>query len=60
MTASLKGKGIPCEHRFLSCMAFGTYEVIRVVCLSRSKLFFYRILCGIGQFQSHLWFCRSR
>ena len=36
MTASLKGKGIPCEHRFLSCMAFGAYEVIRVVCLSRS------------------------
>ena len=36
MTASLKGKGIPCEHMFLSYMAFGAYEVIRVACLSRS------------------------
>ena len=40
MTASLKGKGIPCEHRFLSCMAFGAYVALlaltRVACLSRS------------------------
>ena len=26
---------LPCEHRFLSCMAFSAYEVIRVACLSR-------------------------
>ena len=27
---------IPYEQRFLSCMAFSVYEVIRVACLSRS------------------------
>ena len=26
----------PCEQRFLYCMAFIVYEVIRVACLSRS------------------------
>ena len=43
MTASLKGKGIPCEHRFLSCMAFGAYEVIRLACVA--KLAFFTEFC---------------
>ena len=25
---------VPCEQRFLSCMAFSVYEVVRVVCLA--------------------------
>ena len=33
---------LPCEQRFLSCMAFNALEVVRVVCLSRS-LFFYAL-----------------
>ena len=24
---------LPCEQRFLSCMAFGVYEVVGVACL---------------------------
>ena len=28
---------IPCEQRFLSCMAFSVYKVVRVACLSRSS-----------------------
>ena len=27
---------VPWEQRFLSCMAFSVYEVVRVACLSRS------------------------
>ena len=27
---------LPCEQRFLSCMAFSVYEVICVACVSRS------------------------
>ena len=41
MTASLKGKGIPCEHRFLSCMAFGAYARG----LSVTKLAFFTEFC---------------
>ena len=29
---------MPCERRFLSCMAFSVYEVVLVACLSRSWL----------------------
>ena len=28
-------KWVPCEQRFLSCMAFSVYEVVRVACQSR-------------------------
>ena len=28
---------LPCEQRFLSCMPFSVYEVVRVSCLSRSQ-----------------------
>ena len=27
---------VPCEQKFLSCMAFSVYEVVRVACLPRS------------------------
>ena len=27
---------VPCEQRFLFCMAFSVYEVVRVACLLRS------------------------
>ena len=29
-------KWVPCEQRFLSCMAFTVYEIVRVACQSRS------------------------
>ena len=33
----LKGPpDLPCEQRFLSCMAFSVYEVVRVGCQSRN------------------------
>ena len=32
-------KTLPCEQKFLSCMAFSVYEVIRVACLSRTNDF---------------------
>ena len=28
---------VPCEQRFLSCMAFSVYKVVRVACLSCSS-----------------------
>ena len=31
----------PCEQRFLSCMAFSVYEVVRVACQSRSCFVLY-------------------
>ena len=33
---------IPFEQRFLSCMAFSVYEVVRVACLSRSWFVYVR------------------
>ena len=33
---------LPCEQRFLSCMAFSVYEVIRVAWLSRSWFVYER------------------
>ena len=29
-------RNLPCEQRFLSCIAFSVYKIVRVVCLSRS------------------------
>ena len=39
---------VPCERRFLSCMAFSVYEVIRVACQSRSW-FVYSPRTGTNQ-----------
>ena len=39
---------VPCEQRFLSCMAFSVYEVIRVACQSRSW-FVYSPWTGTNQ-----------
>ena len=33
---------LPCEQRFLSCLAFSIYEVVRVACPSRSWLVYVR------------------
>ena len=32
---------VPCEQKFLSCMAFSVYEVDRVACLSRSWFVYF-------------------
>ena len=34
--AEKTSKTLLCEQRFLSCVAFSVYEVVRLVCLSRS------------------------
>ena len=42
---------VPCEQRFLSCMAFSVYEVIRVACLSHSW-FVYSTWTGTNQLRT--------
>ena len=48
---------LPCEQRFLYCMAFSVYEVICVACVSRSWFVLIRPVTNLSLLHSR-FYCR--